>query len=614
MSSGTQVELDPADVVARPAASGRVQGYRVATLSLILLTGLWRLVALSHWSWQADDWLFIERTRQMGFWQYLFQIHNGHFQPGQFLVFWDITARAPLAWPLGAAAAWTLSMLSLVVWALLLRALLGDRWAAVIALVPVAIAPGFVPIVAWVAAALTVYSLQLFLGLTLLCSLGWARSGQRSSLWLTAAAYVLGLLFWEKCLLAIIPAVGLSLLLARTSSGRLVRRRVVVLTAVLGAIAAVYSAVYLVVLAHSDSQGTTWVLRGVGDLAQFYWSALTQNLLPALTGGPLPSSGQAGTGLLIPTSAAQWIITAGAIVLTIWGLGRRRRGWIPVLTAGVYVVVSMGLVVLSSRYDAVGLVSALDTRYAADSLVVIALFGTLLLVPARGEPDALRPREDGPVRLPRWVGPGIAAATVAMALATSAAVWDGIAPTSPKPWVDSFLSSLHQVGDGAVVDSVPPGNVLNAYLAGPAARTSAMSSVLDLPVQWNGASPQLRMFEATGLLRDAVVTPSLHAFPVPGCGYLVPAGGQVSLPVDTHLFAWQWGLQMAYSAEQDGTLRVTADARTIVVPVVEGKGEVKAVLDDSVSRPITISNPGTAPACVAWIAVGQLSPAPAASP
>jgi hypothetical protein len=610
MSTDTQ-DAPAAAGAMRAALPQRVHGYRVATISLLVLTGLWRLVSISQWSWQADDWLFIERTRTMGFGEYLFQIHNGHLQPGQFLVFWEITQWAPLSVPLAAGATWLLSMASLIVWALLFRSLLGERWAAVIGLVPVALAPGFVPIVVWAAAGITVYALQLFLGLTLLSSLRWSRSGARSGLWLTAASFAVGLLFWEKSLLAVIPVLGLSLMLARRPSGELIRRRVLALAAVLAAISAAYVVVYATLLAHSGTQSTTWVLRGVGDLTRFYWSAITQNLLPALTGGPVPSQAQSGSGLLIPTSAAQWVVTGGALLLTVWGLGRRRRGWIPVATAGVYVAVSMGLVVMSSRYDSVGLLSALDPRYAADSIVVVALFGTLLLVPAVGEPDPLQPREGGPLRLPRWLGPSIAGVLVALALATSAAVWDGISPTSPKPWVDRFLPAVTAAGNRPIVDGVPPGNVLNAYLAGPAARLSAMVSVLDLPVAWDGVGPDLSMFDAAAALRPAAVAPQVHAYPVPGCGYRISPGASVSLPLDNRVFAWQWGVEMAYQAGDTGPVRVTADRTPIELPVTNGKGQVKGVLNDGITRPLTLTNLGAHEVCVAWIAVGQLSPVPA---
>lgn len=612
MATDTGTPSAPADV-RRPVLPSRVRGYRIAVVALLVLTGLWRAVALSQWSWQVDDWLFIERTVTLDFWQYVFQIHNGHLQPGQFLVFWSITRIAPLNFAWAAAAVWLLSMASLVIWALLFRRLLGQRWAAVIGLIPVAIAPGFVPIVVWSAAGLTVYSLQLALGLTMLCSLGWVRHGSRRSLVLTAASFVLGLFLWEKSLLAVIPVLGLALLLARRPDGTLIRRRVLSLVLTLVGISAAYIALYVAVLARSGTPSSTWEMRSIGDVARFYWVAVSQNLLPALTGGPVPSATQVGTGLLIPTSAAQWVVTAVIVIVTLWGLARRRRGWIPVLTAAVYVIVSMGLVVMSSRYDFIGVLTALDPRYAADSLVVIALFGTLLLVPAVGEPDPLHEREGGPVRLPAWVGPALAGVTFLVALATSAAVWDGISPASPKPWVDNFVTGASDAGRAAVLDGTPPPNVLNGYLAGPAARLSAMISVLDLPLRWNGAAPRVLVVADNGQFRPGVVASTMHSYPVPGCGYLIAAGATVAVPVDTRMYPWEWGVEMAYTAQGPGTVRLRAAGTPVDLPVVAGEARVQGILEGGVDGPITLTNLGSTPVCAVYLTVGQLTAAPAGS-
>jgi hypothetical protein len=608
MASDTIPAEEQGLVPTRAPRSQRARSYRFAVVALIILTGAWRLVAMTQWSWQADDWLMVARTGDYDFWAYLSQIHNGHLQPGQFAIVWAITALEPLNFSYAVAASWLLGMVSLVVWAVLFQRMFGDRWAAYIGLVPVALAPGFVPTAVWFAAALQVYSLQLVLGASILASLGWVRRGRRSSLVLTAVVFVAGLLLWEKSVLAIIPVMGVALLLARTPAGAVRWNRVVALGGVLGALIAVYSVIYIAAIRGSDDQGASWQLRGLGEVADFLWIATSQNLLPALSGGPVPSATQVQSGLLVPTSAAQWVITALALVLVMWGLARRRRAWIPLTTAVVYVAVSMGLVVLSTRFDFVGQLSALDPRYTADSLAVIALMGTLVLVPARGERGVIHERQGGPLRIPRWVMPALGVAVTVMALVTSAAVWDGIRGSSPRTWVDNVIRTASAAGDAAVVDSAAPAHVLNGYLAGDDALLSRMLSPLRLPLRFGASAPGMLATAEDGRILPAVLTPASAAYPglTPDCGYQIEPGTSVRVPLTANLDhdPWGWGMQVNYVSTGDGTLEISTDTTTTTVPVSSGSNVVQLVVPDSI-HVLTLSSTGPERMCVGGLAVGQ---------
>jgi len=601
---------------ARRPLTDRQRGYRVAVLTLLILTGVWRLVAMVQWSWMADDWLFVERVPTLPIRAYLTQIHNGHLQPGQFAIVWAITTLDPLNFGWAIAALWTMSMASLIVWALVFRQLLGERWAAVIGLIPVALAPGFVPIILWFAAGLTIYSLQLFLGLTLLCSLGWIRQASRRRLILTVVSYVVGLAFWEKGLLSAIPVVGVALLLARHESGRIAWRRVSTLAAALAIPAVIYTGIYLAALRASGPAATSWVTRGFGDVAIFFWSSVTQNLIPALTGGPWPATTQVGSGLLLPTTAAQWLAGAVVLGLLVWGLSRRRHGWIPVATSILYVSVSMGLVIFSSRFEFAGLFAAFDPRYSADSLVVVALMGTLLLVPAVGERNVLRHEGPGARGLHAWVAPATAVALLAIALGTNSAVWDGMRPRSPKPWVDTLLADARAAGPRSVLDSNAPPNVLNAYLAGDAAKLSHMLAILRLPIAWNVPAHVMLAATPQGNLREAVVgtTTTSQPGPVPGCGYLVRPGRTIEVPMTSAAFDWSWGLELAYYSREGGTLLVKADHQTVTMALPPGLSSVQASIVDSVSHLTISSTRDSGAICVGAVRVGLMAPPDAAPP
>ena len=592
----------------------RRRTYRLAVGTLIALTGIWRLVAMVQWSWWIDDWSFIQRAHDAPFLDYITQIYNDHLQPGQMAILWVITRLDPLNFSLSIVAVWTLSMISLVVWALLFRSLFGERWAAVVGLIPIAMAPGFVPIVVWTAAGLTTYVLQLFMGLTMLLALRWIRDRSRRSLALTVGSFVLGLFFWEKGLLTVIPVLGLGLLLCRTAAGSIDWRRLRTLVLSLAVPAAIYVVIYLVAVRAHGSTSNSWVIRSLGDAAIFYWAALTQDLLPTLTGGPWPSTSQVPTGLLVPTTGAQWLAFSVGLAVVVWGLSRRRRGWVPVVTAAVYCVVRMGLLLVSSRYAYSGVFSAFDFRYAADTLAVFAVMGTLLLIPAVGEKGVLRHAEAGaaPRRLPAWVAPATGVAFLGVTLWTSSAVWDGFKVNSPKPYVDALMHDARAAGSSAVVDTFARPDVFSAYLAGDEARLSRMLAPLELPVRWDGSGPQMLTATAAGTLRPAVVGNSIRSLPgpVPSCGYLVKPGESQVVPMTGPAFEWGWGIEVGYFSAYGATLLVTADKTTVGLALPRGLGSVQGVLSDSVHAVRISSTPDSSPVCVDHVVIGLITPAP----
>jgi len=174
------------------------RGYRVGVVVLLVVTGVWRVFAMVQWSWGADDWTLVERAHVMPFWDYVGQVYNGHLFPGDLAIVWVVTRIDPLNFYVYIAAAWLMIMTSVLLWVLLFRALFGERWAALVGVIPIALAPGFVAVAVWPAATLTVYALQLFMALTLLCSLGWIRRGSVRSLILTVVSSLLSSLGYPE--------------------------------------------------------------------------------------------------------------------------------------------------------------------------------------------------------------------------------------------------------------------------------------------------------------------------------------------------------------------------------------------------------------------------------
>ena len=592
------------------------RGYRVGVVVLLVVTGVWRVFAMVQWSWGADDWTLVERAHVMPFWDYVGQVYNGHLFPGDLAIVWVVTRIDPLNFYVYIAAAWLMIMTSVLLWVLLFRALFGERWAALVGVIPIALAPGFVAVAVWPAATLTVYALQLFMALTLLCSLGWIRRGSVRSLILTVVSMTLGLLFWEKCVLIVIPVLGLGLLLCRRPSGRVHWRRFLTLGAAVVVLALVYLPIYLAVVRASGSTSVGFQPRDFGTSVIFYWSALTQAILPAVTSGPWASSVPVNTGLLVPSTGIQFLTLALVTGLVVWGLMRRRHGWVPVATTAGYVLVTVGMLLTSSRFGFAGLMGALDFRYVADAVAVACLMGTLLLIPAKGEHDVIRHATTTRRPLAPWVGPATGVVVMAFAVGTSGTEWDAFKVTSPRPWVDALVTDARAAGSSSVLNTNARPDVFNAYLSGSDARIAAMLAPLELPLRWNEPAPTILVADVDGHLRPGVVgeTSTSVAGPVAQCGYLVQPGSRQRVSVNRPAFDWEWGLQLRYYSQRGGTLRVDVDKDSAVLPLKPGVASMQAVIHSPVTSFTISSSPDSGPICVDSIQAGLLTPGPGAPP
>lgn len=593
-------------------ADPRERRFRLAAAMLIGVTGLWRLTTMSAWSWQADDWTLIQLAHKLPFLEYVGTVYNQHLQPGQLAVYWGITRAAPLDYTWAFLVLWALSIGALVAWLAMLRSVFGPRMVAVIAAVPVALAPGLTPASVWFVAALAIFTLQLFTALTLNASLRWIRGGGRRTLVLTAVSYAVALLFWQKSLLIVVPVLGVSLLLSRDQGGRPVWGRTFWLAAVLGAMSAVYVVIYVLMSPTSTGEFGS---RSLGESIRFFWDALSLTVLPNLLGGPHIVDGISSSGQPIATTASQWLAVGVVVALAVWALSRRRNGWIPVATAVVYWILTAGLLLTSSRLGFLGLFGAYEYRYFVDAVGVLALMGALLLVPAKGEPSPWR-AGIAPLRLPTWTGPGVLAVVLALSMVRSATVWDAMKDLSPKPWVDALLADARVVGDRSVLDATAKPEVINAYLSGEYARLSNMLAPLDLPIRWDQPADRILVVGEDGRMRPGVVQPGVESAVGPqlGCGYLLVPGTPSVVPLPSPLFAWAWGVQFNYAAQQPSTLRLTAGDTTTDIALTPLSGTRQAAVQGAVDKVTLQVLPGGSPVCVDKVVVGNLVPDTAAPP
>lgn len=594
----------------RTPLAARERRFRLAAAVLVAVTGLWRITTMSTWSWQADDWTLIQLAHSTPFLDYVTLVYNQHLQPGQLALYWGFTHAAPLDFTWAVVTLWLVSIAALVMWLVMLRAVFGPRMGAVAAAVPVALAPGLTPTAVWLVAALAVFTLQFFTALVIRASLPWVRDGSRRAYVLTLASFVLALVFWQKCLLIVVPVLGISLMLARDREGRPMMRRTAELLVGLGVISVAYAGIYI---AASPTSTGEFDARGPGESIRFLWDALSLTVLPNLLGGPHLSSGVSSSGQPIATTSAQWIAVAVVVAITAWALSRRRNGWIPILTGAVYFVLSAGLLLASSRLGFLGLFGAYEFRYFADAVAVLALLGALLVMPAQREPRPWRPGIR-PLSVPAWVGPGAFAVVLAFSLVRSAAIWDGMKDTSPRPWVDALISDATAARDASVLDASANPAVINAYLSGEYARLSNMLAPLGLPIRWDAPADRILVAAEDGHLRPGIVQPGVTSDvgPLLGCGYLVTPGTPVDVRLPNPLFAWAWGAEFRYATQRDSILRVSAGDSVVDVPLAPLSGSRQVAVEGAVDAVRLEVLPGGSPVCVDKVTVGNLLPEPPA--
>ena len=271
--------------------------FRVGLLILVVATAAWRWWTISHWSWFADDWIYLYETQQQGFLAYVFQGYNSHLMPGQFLVTWLITAWQPLDFGLAAVVLTLFAVASLLAWAAALREIFGEKVQLLLPLLLLALSPLLLMPTVWFASGVQVLPLQLFMGLSVLFLARYVlRGGRRRDVVWLVVSFAAGLFFWEKALLIMIPVAFVGYLLVEGSPVARIRRLVPVLAAPT-VLAAVYAVVYLTTRRSGaiGIQTTQFAPRSFGEWWEFMTASMRNIGLPTIAGGPFePMHGRVG--------------------------------------------------------------------------------------------------------------------------------------------------------------------------------------------------------------------------------------------------------------------------------------------------------------------------------
>ena len=587
---------------AGPAVTTSSSTFRLGTLAVLLVTLVWRAWTVSAWSWIQDDWIYQIEAQRMPLGEFLTQNYNQHFMPGQFLLVWATTNLAPLDYTWAVVVTVGLSVLSVLAWAL--------------ALALVALSPIFLPTSLWWAASIQVLPLQLAMALVILFLCRYLRRPGPRPLIGLGVSYALGLFFWQKALLLVIPAFFLVLLLGSGSTRARLRAAWRPL-GLLATLTVLYLPAYLLVLAKPGSAGMgvdrTFSPRGLGESLSFFFTGLFNIVLPSLVGGPWGAADNT-TSIYDPVPAVLWLpmlalAVCGAILVVRF---RHRGGWLIAMVL-TYAVVSWGLVLFSSRYQSIGVLSVREARYSADLLPVAFFALAFALTRSRieittGTPAVRRPL---PQPLAGRVDALVGVLTLAVslsALAGNGAEWQRIEPHSPRPWVDTIIGDATAVGPRSVYNSVAPDSVIHPGFFPAYAHLNVMLAPLGLPLTFDAPARQVLIARGDGHLVNAAVEDLVQVptGPVRDCGYLVKPGETAYVPVTNRLFAWTWFVQIDYFSERGGDAVLRADTKSWTVRLEPGLNQVQLPIVDSVSALAVTGAADAGASCVTKIQVGNI--------
>jgi len=309
---------------------------------------------------------------------HLFRTPGSHLAPIPRLLIWVQTDLAPLErWSAVGAMLVLQGVLAGLVW-LLFRELFGPRRATLVPFTLFCFSPFIVPMFGWWTQAVTLNPAHVAMVATLLLHVRYLRTGRRRTAVAAVVTYGVGLLCWEKALLALPVAVLLTVLFLAPGDTWRARLRAswrwyrLALAYVL--VTAAYLAVYL---SGGYDRGAPGLRVGVGDALEAYGTNLTRSLLPGLVGGPWSWDADNSPYFGISDPGPALISVAAALVVVVTVLAVRRdpsrvaRAWLVLLVPWV---LGFGMVIVG-RVSKFGILAAADYRYVAE----FAFLGPLAL-------------------------------------------------------------------------------------------------------------------------------------------------------------------------------------------------------------------------------------------
>lgn len=588
--------------------------YRRSVLVLALLTLCWRAWTVSRWTWQDDDYLFMHEAVTMPLWEYIMQDHNSHVMPGGFLVTRLMVAAAPFDFVPAIVIVAIVSAANVLLWGVALARVTRNHVAALLPLAVIALSPVLMEPMMWWAVAVNALPLQLCLASAVIFAVRYAETQRNRDLLWMGLLFILGLLFWQKCVFSAMP---LAFVLVATAHGSFVARvqRVWRALTVLAVISAPYLAIYLYLTRGVSNAGnsveTSFGGHTTTSVLSDYGRAFEQVFLPSLFGGPWGSLRVSSDPFTSQRSVLSILVILVAAVAVAWIATRHWRAlWLLALPI-LYSVVTLGLVLFSSRDENLWDVMVTE-RYHVDGVVIAMLTWALLIRETSGNSATISARQFRAV--------GAAALVLALSLCASNILQAQRMGRSPAiTWVSTVRSDIVEKFEGrrddeplVLVDKFAPDRVLPWAYWAEKSRLSYILAPLGHRIAFDQAGDQLWSVTDEGQLEPMVVIPSVSAEPGPveGCGYVVEPGDRVEIALTGGLFSWEWGVQIATFSAGPADLMLELGDEQIPVPMPAGPQLRAAQYEGVVPDHILVSSaPGSeSTVCVTDLIAGPIGP------
>ncbi len=495
----------------------------IAAGGLVLLqVAIYAIVALPG-SFYLDDLTTTNRAAASDLTlSYLRGPDGHHLAPASLLWLWVQAHTIPLNHP--ATVLVMLLVEAVVGWAmwLLLRSLFGARPLALAPLALFALTPVSLPTFAWWVQALVLLPVHLSIIGATYQHLAYLRTRRLRHAGLAGAWVLLGMLSWEKGVLAVVLPFLLTLVVF-TGGG--VRKRLRALASLWPSWVALLlpPALFGLIYSQQDRQSarSVGVSEGLGLLAD----STTHLVLPSLLGGPWRWTTKEFYGVADPTGAAVGLslaVVAVLLIVSTWHRPWALRGWV---LLALYVPLSLAPVA-AGRLAQYGSVIGRDSRYVSDISVAMAVATGLVLM--------RQPRPEGPLAA---VGrrSAVLAAVAGSALLVSSLVSDAhFGSRWHENPVGTYLGNLRHDLTAArttvnLYDGQVPVSVISPFYA-PDNRLSSLLRQLPGEARFDDGQRPLSIVAADGHIVPARLTIATRDIPGPAgeCGYPIKPTARIA--------------------------------------------------------------------------------------
>lgn len=551
---------------------------------------------------------------------YLLEPNNDHLTPGLRLAYWLMAHLAPYEHWVTLVVRVLLQVAVTLLFARLLARLVGPGPVALAVLGLFAVTMLTMPSFLVLSSAVNLLPAQIAALVLLDRHVRYQVTGRLADALWGAAALLVGLLFWEKIVLAVLlpPLLSLLVLTAGPVRDRIRGTRWTGI-AVYAAPVVLFFGYYLT--HHYGDRGS---LPSVPDLADLGWTTWRDGVAPALVGGPWRWYDSPGSyfGLADPPLAG--VLAGQAAVLALLVVVVRRHGARALLPWLLPLVYLLGNTVLLGvgRYEYLGGFVGRSFHYLCDTAIPVLLAVALSLAAPRPVDVAARSGPaaglaGSPVRLPGRARPIalILVAAYALSVSVSAARFEQRWVDNPaRAYLAAVTAQLRATPGQALYDT--PVNQEVVVPLGVDRRLSQVLAPLDLDVRWNDRSGgEPKVVDESGRLRDAAFVPVAQSREGPGfCSHFLTGTGTLTVPLDRPAGAGDVFLRVDYILERGSAVTVRlGSGPQLRSPLHGGQTELHAGLNGiavqadgpaAVDRLVVISANPAVRLCVTHVVAG----------